>query len=377
VEPTLTIVGASARAAAQSAVRAGFRVRAGDLFGDVDLARIALSSRVERYPAGLAAVVSGPQPGAWMYCGALENHPRLVVAMARTRPLWGNDGEVLARARDPLRVAAALAAAGHQHPLVETSSARVPTTGRWLAKPRKSAGGAKIGFWDPAQTRGTPPGGLYFQQFIAGEAYSALYVGAQRESVLVGVTRQLVGESWTGAGAFRYCGSIGPVKPGHDAIESFEKIGRTFARAFRLTGLFGVDVIINGRGVWPLEVNPRYTASAEILERACGESLIAWHVAACREGSLPTPPRGSSRLWGKAIWFSGARMVVSPQMVEMALADADHMADIPRAGSVVEAGWPVMTLLAEGSHENEVLDRLRHRIEGLLAQFAVRVAEPA
>lgn len=377
VDPTLTIVGASARAAAQSAVRAGFRVRAGDLFGDVDLSRSADCTRVDRYPAGLAEVVAGPQPGAWMYCGALENHPRLVAAMARARPLWGNGGEVLHRVRDPLRVAAALAAAGLRHPRIETSTARVPAHGRWLVKPRKSAGGARIHLWDPSSSNVRPRGGRYFQQCIAGDAYSAVYVGAPREAVLVGVTRQLVGESWTGASGFRYCGSIGPTELAREAMESFERIGRTLARAFSLTGLFGVDAIVNADGVWPLEVNPRYTASAEILERACGESLIGWHAAACRDGLLPTPTHSGSRLWGKAIWFAGSRMIVSPHLIEAALADAEHMADIPQSGSVIEAGWPVMTVLAEGEHEREVLDRLRHRIERLRAQFVVHAAEPA
>ena len=55
----LTIVGSSARAAASSAVRAGFFVRAGDLFADADLAQVAEATRVADYPAGLGQVIMG------------------------------------------------------------------------------------------------------------------------------------------------------------------------------------------------------------------------------------------------------------------------------------------------------------------------------
>ncbi len=130
VSQTVTIVGASARAAAASAVRAGFAVRAGDLFADVDLGRICQSTRVERYPAGLREVVGGPQPGGWLYTGALENHPALVDALAALRPLYGNCGRVLRAVRDPRRLSQALASVGLDYPAIATDPADAVAPGR-------------------------------------------------------------------------------------------------------------------------------------------------------------------------------------------------------------------------------------------------------
>ncbi len=86
----------------------------------------------------------------------------------------------------------------------------------------------------------------------------------------MGATWQLVGTGWTGAPAFCYAGSVGPVEPQTHLDAQWERIGSTIARRFRLVGLFGVDAILDGHTVWPIEVNPRYPASVEVLERALG-----------------------------------------------------------------------------------------------------------
>ena len=67
----LLIAGASVRAAAQSAVRAGFTVTAADLFGDRDLAAIAVTHSIEDYPEAIRAIAdscrrwNGCIPAAW------------------------------------------------------------------------------------------------------------------------------------------------------------------------------------------------------------------------------------------------------------------------------------------------------------------------
>src|SRR5687768_3758422 len=95
----LAIVGASARSAAASAVRAGFRPLAADLFADADLRAVATTTRISPYPEGLLDWLRSVEPAAWMYTGALENHPELIDQMAWVAPLWGNTGDVLARIR--------------------------------------------------------------------------------------------------------------------------------------------------------------------------------------------------------------------------------------------------------------------------------------
>jgi len=366
VSRALTIIGASARAAASSAARAGFSVYAADLFADVDLRRICQTAIQTPYPEGLSEIVAGPQPGGWMYTGALENHHALVDKLAVLRPLWGNAGSVLREVRDPLRVYAVLRGAGLPAPMVAKGSASLSRDFRWLRKSLHSAGGANVSHWNPQTELPDDSADNYFQEAIDGESCSAVYVADKHSAVMLGVTRQLIGTAWTGASGFRYSGSIGPVALSASAMSQFEAIGIALARAFGLVGVFGVDAVVNADGVWSVEVNPRYTASTELLDSAFGIQAVELHVQACELGTLPQAPGvAEGRCFGKAILFATKGFMVSPELY--AQLDAGNgsgrsqFADIPAIGSIVQTGWPIVTILAEGTDELNVLNELRHR----------------
>jgi predicted ATP-grasp superfamily ATP-dependent carboligase len=353
-------------------VRAGYSVRAGDLFADADLVRMAKATRVENYPAALAAVVGGPQSGGWMYTGALENHPRLVDRLARLRPLLGNPAAVLRRVRNPRRVAEALHDAGLCAPAVRLAARDVPRDGRWLAKPRRSAGGARIEMASGGLPQASRPSTTYYQQFVEGTPCSAVYVAAAGRAMLLGITRQLVGEAWTGASGFRYCGSIGPLELSDEAVAQFTRIGDVLARAFELVGLFGVDAIANSAGVWPVEVNPRCTASVEIVERTSDLLAIPAHVTACTEGRLPRqPPTKRGAVSGKAILFAAAPLVIPAAWAERALAAPDQepplIADIPAAPAALDAGAPIVTIFADAPDEATAMRELKVAAARVLA----------
>src|SRR5215218_3406460 len=140
----LGIIGASTRAAAASAVRAGFQPLAADLFADEDLRRIATATRISPYPDGFADWLRAVEPPAWMYTGALENHPELVDQMAWIAPLLGNPGDVLARVRSPWELRDSLHRAGLLFPETRASGEGLPVDGSWLAKTYNGASGSGV-----------------------------------------------------------------------------------------------------------------------------------------------------------------------------------------------------------------------------------------
>src|SRR5260221_7119838 len=101
----LIILGATARAAAFSAQRAGMRPWCVDLFSDADLARACPARRVglDAFPAALIDALADAPDGPVIYTGGLENHPDLVECIHR--PLWGNTPDVLCRVRSPFVLA--------------------------------------------------------------------------------------------------------------------------------------------------------------------------------------------------------------------------------------------------------------------------------
>ncbi len=386
----ILILGSSARAAAQSAVRAGYAARAADLFADQDLLDCCPSEAVKQYPQDLLQVARSSPPGDWLYTGGLENHPRLVDAISAERDLLGNPGDVLRRVRDPLLMAAALSRRGINCPAVADSPNHVPLDGTWLCKPRHSAGGQGINVWmegkrrlavDRPTTRSSHA--VYFQAVVPGSPCSAVYVAAGGNSRLLGVTEQLIGTAWSGAKPFAYAGSVGPWRLSAGERAQWDHIGQALAEEFNLTGLFGVDAIANQAGIWPIEVNPRYCASIEVLERTLGWKSISLHVAACREGLLPgTDLRDEAPSWaGKAILYAATDFTVTDELAAKFAAlkgDLSHpgMADIPRVASTMRAGWPICTLLVVASSRQEALARLQARgqqIRLMLAAASVDV----
>jgi len=92
------------------------------------------------------------------------------------------------------------------------------------------------------------------------------------------------------------------------ACSSGDAARQEVTRAFGLVGVNGVDFIVR-RGVpYAIEVNPRYTAAMELVERAYGLSLFDAHAQAC-QGVLPAFDLAAARhrtpdAVGKAIVYA-------------------------------------------------------------------------
>ena len=360
---SVLILGASVRSAAQSALRADFSPIAIDLFADRDLTAIGpgLCIDSESYPHGFETLVAQFPNIPWMYTGALENHPDLIDRIAALRPLWGISGAALRTVRDPFSLASLLRQAGFFAPAVQDFPEGLPTDGSWLVKPRNSAGGRSIRPWNQEQPRSDRP--AYFQEKIDGISLAAIFVGTESGSTLLGITRQLIGRE---SEPFAYLGSVGPWPVMDSTRCEIEKIGSTLVVELGLRGLFGVDGILRPDGQFAVvEVNPRYTASVEVLELALGHSLLKHHQGAFQSG-MPQPTASRFRppaFVAKAILFAERQCTLSrldawkPRALGSFV--VPHLADIPQVGMVFEAGDPVLTVLTRGS----TLDLCQSRLE--------------
>jgi predicted ATP-grasp superfamily ATP-dependent carboligase len=362
--PELIIAGASARAAAFSAARAGYRPFWIDQFGDRDLAGAFPGRRVApgAYPQGIVEAVKAAPDAPFMYTGALENHAGVLADLAARRELLGNPPDVCAAVRDPWQVASCLARQGLRFPALCRPS-EPPPAGAWLVKPIRGAGGAGIARF----TGSRPPAHAYLQQFVHGDPRSAVFAGDGRRAVLLGVSRQLVGLPEFGAAPFAYCGSIGPLQLEDREAAAWRAIGNALAGNFGLRGLFGVDAVIAEGEVVCIEINPRYTASVEVHELALGINALHWHAGGCR-GELPPAPSTSARHFvGKAYLFAQGSLRVPANLPEAVAGTAGllGLADLPWPGSTISAGAPVLTMLVKAG-DGSACARLLARVAGLL-----------
>ncbi|MGI9429377.1 MAG: ATP-grasp domain-containing protein [Bythopirellula sp.] len=351
---TIAVVGASARAAAFSLLRAGYPVVTADLFADADLARRCHATRIASYPEGFDDWLTETKCDAWLYTGALENYPTLVDRLAASQTLLGHRGAGLRRVRDPLQLQAVLTRAGLQFPHTETAN-QTPKGDRWLGKTYRGSCGSGV-----CVNSGT----AFVQQRIEGVPLSAVYIGSR----LIGVTRQFVGEPWTGASEFQYCGTIAPWPVPSETLPQLVRLGTVLHDEFELTDLYGVDLILDGGTLWTIEINPRYTAAAEVVERA-----LEINVFANQSQQASTAPGAKGALkhdvdpCGKVIVYAKAPLVITAATSQSLLQHAGDLpwptiADIPAAGTQILVGQPILTLFAAGESCENVQLQLQQRV---------------
>ena len=357
---------------ADLAMRDGREVVAFDLFGDCDLRRRA--SRVVT-PAdvgggGLTALVDAaadvPARGV-VYGASFENHPALVARLGRRHALLGNAPQTLRAVRDPQRLGAVLRDAGLMYPRT-FAAAPDARAGRWLRKPLRGGGGTRVRDWRGGQL----PRGTVVQERIGGLACSAAAAGDGADAVVLGICEQLIGEPAFGVRGYRWCGNVAPPRlpaAERDALGCQARaICSQVAAAFALRGLFGVDLIWDREHAWTIEVNPRPTASLEVIEAMQTHppevGIFDAHLRACA-GELPRIEVGHGRAAGKAVLFATEDVVIgdSERWLERGVRD------VPHPGERIAAGHPICTVMAAGATPEGALAGLEEEVARLRAEL--------
>lgn len=308
----VVLVGGAVRAAAQDAKRGGFEVVGVDRFGDWDLRQACQEWIV--YDSGgawlRAATANSPSwivpVGGFQWPTALTEatddsvsaslervaYPRLRELQRLNSPTW------LAQMATDVDIRFPETRAWEQGKWVTLAGTR--GSDRWLWKPKEHAGGLDISFAGDDQA---PREGFYLQNWLRGKSLGANFIAFRTPS---GVKAKLLGIF--GGLTYRrhpvhrfvYGGSYGPLGLPLHALESLRALGQAIAEELPMVGLFNIDAIEErDGGLALLEVNPRYSASMELLAANAGEpetfsslakelppagnwhdSLIGWHIAA-------------------------------------------------------------------------------------------------
>ena len=385
----LIIIGASARAAAQSAIRAGYQPWCIDLFADRDLQAIAPVRRCPRdqWPQGVMELMQDAPPGPVLLTGAMENHIEVVRALERERELLTGPSSAMEMLRSPRAAYQALMSylqngckALDWREGIDSAPAlhwdddlALQLPDRWqqyitrqatqsasfLIKPRDAAGGRGIRLWSSGDEIGS---GEYVQQVVRGRSLSATFCARDGMATLLGITEQLVGDVAFGAPTrFSYTGSLFPSAVSEDVRLQFQCAGRAMAQWSKYRGVFGLDVMLpdadaqadrplNEGRIHIVDINPRYPASTELIERA----LPGLHVLGSSEPSTQIEPT-NGRCYGKAIVYAKHHCQWASGLAN------DDVADRPGDGEEIEVGQPICTVFAEAATRDGCLAGLRDK----------------
>jgi len=364
------IVGVSTRALAESAWRSGFECSSADAFGDLDQRQWSTSLGLRRdlgvrYSATGAVSAALRFPAECVaYTGNLENHPSAVARLAEGRELLGNTPATLSRVRDPAALAGVVGRAGCRFPRTLAPGERVPAGGAWLRKPRRGGGGQGV---RPIPGGAVVSARVLAQEVIEGSLGSVSFLADGRHALLLGVAHGLAGEPAFGARGFRYCGSLFPFSIGPLAAARLDAVAQAATLAFGLRGLNGVDFILQGDEPVVLEVNPRHSASMELIERAGASDFFALHAEACR-GRLPSrAPRLAPACFGKAVVWARRDLELGDTRDWLA---RDDVRDVPFPGERIRRGEPICTVLAKAPDLQQCRARLVDAARSVVGQTA-------
>jgi predicted ATP-grasp superfamily ATP-dependent carboligase len=215
-------------------------------------------------------------------------------------------------------------------------------------KPFSSGGGHGIRPWKPGDRI---PTGCFVQQRIDGTPGSVVFVAAGGQATVLGISRQLIGDARFGASGFRYCGNAlapasDPQFDGGPALaEAAARLADVAAAQLALVGVNGLDFVACGTVLYPIEINPRWSASMELVERSSGMNVFNAHAAACAGGRLPAAVAAPATAVAKAIVFARTTVIIGS--TDTWLEDPD-VRDVPHRGDTIAAGHPVCTVFATG-----------------------------
>ncbi len=345
---------------------------------------------VQNYPNSLPDDVAHVRADGWFYCGALENSPKILEQISKKGnfigPLLGTSPDGLGALRNPEWLAKTLSEIGLKALSVANQSSPPVPNGTWLQKPLASAGGRMIRIWNEIAAQVPFPEPHYFQQIAGGIGASVIFRVDGGTINWLGSARELEAPTESAPPtAFSYCGSFGPIDDLSVTVkEKLRMIVQTLVEHVpSLEGFVGLDFRFDGDEVCIVEVNPRYTASIEVLELSLGRSLLSPHVNAGGPGDLSrtsafeslstsrfTPQincenLNETRIVAKQILYA-SESFVAPDLRQFVSASdpwtIPMMADVPVPGTFVERGWPICTVLASAENRSSLETRMKERL---------------
>ncbi len=406
--PHIVIIGASGRFLAASALAARCPVFVIDLFSDADTRQICCdSSRFS--PIGSAAVgtlkinclqhfarapelsirekfqpfrkTKDASDRLIIFSGGSENVPRLFEPQLLDNCVVAGPSKSSIQSLLCLKtIQRSCDRNGINYPrTVSMADQPISLTTKWLRKLTRSGGGLQTALWAPTTPVEFGSGG-YLQEMIAGQTISGCYVAARcdgkTETQLLGTTIQ---HTPCNDEDFRYHGSIGPVDLPRDIAQEISRIGQCIADSFQLLGVFGIDFILWGDKLLLIDINPRVTASAELIERYYRMSIptftvIESHLDACLRNRLPSRVgQFGETVHSKQIvyWVSNIPLLVDSELSDYLHAQP-HVTDIPVIGSEILPNHPLVTVHARAKDVASVRNKSTRRVETLRLAIASR-----
>jgi predicted ATP-grasp superfamily ATP-dependent carboligase len=348
----ILIAGFSTRHVAASAARAGYEVGAIDHFCDLDLRSVTFAHARFEELAELSPMIhqfcKNHRIDAIITTSGAEDMQDLPV------PLLGTEPAVAARFLDKSLMQEFFEKNNYPVP-------RIAHPGEFPAilKPCKGSGGwrntlvssrEEIMAWEMAF-----PDVPYLLQSVApGIPASVCCVTDGKRARAIAVNLQIL--RGTDEARFGFSGSLTPFR--HPMAEKMRDMAEGIAAMSRCRGVIGIDFLVTDDRIFPIEINPRFVATLDTIERATGINLVKLHIDAC-QGILPGKIAEPEFFCIRKILFAPHDLTICEDLSYL----LPSVSDIPAPPADFLAREAVISVYGEGAEESAARSALDKTIK--------------
>lgn len=192
------------------------------------------------------------------------------------------------------------------------------------------------------------------EEYIKGLDASSSILSTNNQAVTVAVNEQLLGLRNLGPmKRFSFCGSITPFKTAF--TREIEAVSESIVIDFGLIGSNGIDFVIGPDGPVVIEVNPRFQATLDTVERALAINMFDAHVKACLGELIQRPEY--RRFASRVVYFAERDLEIRKRLSQ------PFYMDIPCKGTHIQRGKPVISAIGCGKSRDIAFNAAMRRIE--------------
>ncbi len=294
------------------------------------------------------------------YGSGFESNPDLLGHLQSCVRVLGNSPDTIRLCADPMQLSDRLKELGISGP--ETKTQQPDNPEGWLVKQKGQAGGCHV---QPASRFQSPSDSSYWQRQCTGSPHSALFLAGGGIAHVIGIS-QLLPSGRTDA-PYAWSGAIGPIRVLPEVFEQVQWTARVLASDLDLLGLCGIDFIVDPKKeVQLVDLNPRLVATCELYADCFASDYMSAHIETCLAGNpdghlIPASERREG--------VRGMQVVYAPCPIA-GMANwkwLDGAADLPKAGTSIDAGQPLCTVRGHYRDADETRASLRDLSHQVLA----------
>lgn len=216
---------------------------------------------------------------------------------------------------------------------------------QFILKPVKGSGGYNINLLNNVSDFQFNDSEFILQEYVTGINVSSSILSTAHAAKTIMNSRLLTLNDFGKQDNFIYAGNILPLTNESvmaefngidDIIKEMNETSENLALEFNLLGSNGVDYIINEKGLYVIELNPRLQGTFECVEKTLGINMLDAHIKACR-GELVDISEPKC--------YSYKKIIYSPTRMKYEKINLDNIYDLPHIGSITEKSEPLLTII--------------------------------